>query len=152
MISALKWVPRGAAQANPSKYDLNEEEFDRIQAQIGLEMENIKLDIDNEVEQAETRANETDEVDKVIDELAEYNMDTYSDDEGLKGIPVFGSVNGLTYHEAHDNDPYITVKETPEEEMRELEILPGDNLLLACRTEDEVSHLEVYVYEEEEDK
>lgn len=31
MISALQWVRRGAAQARPDKYDLDEKEFKRIQ-------------------------------------------------------------------------------------------------------------------------
>lgn len=30
MISALQWVRRGAAQARPDKYDLDEKEFKRI--------------------------------------------------------------------------------------------------------------------------
>lgn len=30
MISALQWVRRGAAQAKPDKYDLDESEFKRI--------------------------------------------------------------------------------------------------------------------------
>lgn len=156
MISALKFVPRGTAKSMPDKFNLNEDEFNKIQQQIGLQLETIQLDMkEHEINDSSdtTKDMPITEVDrKVIDELEEYNMDTYEQDEGLKGIPVFGSVNGLSYHEVNEQDPYITIKETEEEEMQELEILENDNLLLACRTEDEVSHLEVYVYEESEDK
>src|SRR5437764_12724944 len=41
--------------------------------------------------------------------------------------------------------------EEDNEEREELQILPTDNLLLAAKVEDEVAHLEVYVYEDEAD-
>jgi periodic tryptophan protein 1 len=37
-----------------------------------------------------------------------------------------------------------------EEELKELEILPSDNLIVTCRTEEELSTLEVYVYNDKE--
>jgi periodic tryptophan protein 1 len=41
-------------------------------------------------------------------------------------------------------------EEEEDEEREELQILPTDNLLLAGKVEDEVAHLEVYVYEDQE--
>ncbi|KAI6717107.1 hypothetical protein JHW43_000282 [Diplocarpon mali] len=48
------------------------------------------------------------------------------------------------------HDPYITMKENEEddEDREELQILATDNMLLAAKIEDEVAHLEVYVYED----
>ena len=66
---------------------------------------------------------------------------------------MLGNVKSLAYHQSNSEDPYITIQEQEEEdfEREELEILPTDNLILAGRVEDEVAHLEVYVYEDEAD-
>ena len=66
---------------------------------------------------------------------------------------MFGNIKSLAYHESNAEDPYITIQdeEDEDEEREELQILPTDNLLLAARREDEGAHLEVYVYEDEDD-
>jgi periodic tryptophan protein 1 len=95
------------------------------------------------------------------DDLAEYDLEHYDDDvakdqegegEGM-GMGMFGNVKSLAYHESNEEDPYITMKENDEddEEREELQILATDNMLLAAKVEDEVAHLEVYVYEDEAD-
>jgi periodic tryptophan protein 1 len=74
------------------------------------------------------------------------------EDEGM-GMGMFGNVKSLAYHASNEDDPYITMKENEEEDedREELQILATDNLLLAAKVEDEVAHLEVYVYEDEAD-
>jgi periodic tryptophan protein 1 len=69
------------------------------------------------------------------------------------GMGMFGNVKSLAYHASNEDDPYITMKENEEddEDREELQILATDNLLLAAKVEDEVAHLEVYVYEDEAD-
>jgi periodic tryptophan protein 1 len=76
-------------------------------------------------------------------------------------IGIFSNVKGLSYYANNDEDPYITLKDVPpspsanltqesgisDDEREELQILPTDNLILAAKTEDDVSYLEVYVYE-----
>ena len=93
------------------------------------------------------------------DDLAEYDLEHYDDDvakdqegEGM-GMGMFGNVKSLAYHGSNEEDPYITMKENDEddEEREELQILATDNMLLAAKVEDEVAHLEVYVYEDEAD-
>jgi len=66
---------------------------------------------------------------------------------------MFGNIKSLAYYESNDDDPYITLKDDPEmeEEREDLQILATDNLLLAAKVEDELAHLEVYVYEDEAD-
>jgi periodic tryptophan protein 1 len=66
---------------------------------------------------------------------------------------MFGNVRSLAYHDSNEDDPYITMKENDEEDedREELQILATDNMLLAAKVEDEVAHLEVYVYEDEAD-
>lgn len=71
-------------------------------------------------------------------------------------MAMFGNMKNLVFHENDEEDPYITMEggaadEEDEEEREELQILATDNLVLAGRIEDEVAHLEVYVYEDEAD-
>jgi periodic tryptophan protein 1 len=69
-------------------------------------------------------------------------------------MSMFGNTKSLVFHENDEEDPYITMdknEEEEDEEREELQILATDNLVLAGRIEDEVAHLEVYVYEDEAD-
>lgn len=45
----------------------------------------------------------------------------------------------------------LSVKEDEDNERAELEILPTDNLIVTAKTEDEISQLEIYVYDESEE-
>lgn len=67
---------------------------------------------------------------------------------------MFGNVKSLAYHSSNAQDPYITLQEneaSDDEDREELQILPTDNLVLGAKVEDEVAHLEVYVYEDDSD-
>jgi periodic tryptophan protein 1 len=69
-------------------------------------------------------------------------------------MDMFGNVKSLAYYESNKDDPYITIPDgqgDDEDEREELQILATDNLLLAAKVEDELAHLEVYVYEDEAD-
>jgi periodic tryptophan protein 1 len=91
--------------------------------------------------------NEKKEVDDA-DDLSRYNLDTYDQDESSTMGP-FSNIKGLQFYRNNDEDPYITLKNDnmdEEEEREELEVLPGDNLLICAKTEDEVSLLEAYLY------
>lgn len=93
------------------------------------------------------------------DDLKEYNLDKYDDDEDVPGqgesMGIFGNVKNLSYYESNEEDPYITLKgeegEEDDEDREDLQILPTDNLILSAKVEDELAHLEVYVYEDEAD-
>ncbi|GAA5953983.1 hypothetical protein JCM3765_000714 [Sporobolomyces pararoseus] len=89
------------------------------------------------------------------DDLAAYNLDTY-DEEESKGAAMgaFSNIKGLTYYGNADEDPYVTLEAKQEDEdleREELEILPTDNLIVAAKTQDDVSQLEIYVYDESEE-
>jgi periodic tryptophan protein 1 len=79
----------------------------------------------------------------------------------------FSNIKGLQYYRDNEEDPYITLKEVrapvhthrispadtrtqddEDNEREELEVLPTDNMLVVAKTEDEVSQLEVYVYDD----
>ncbi|ESK93990.1 rrna processing protein [Moniliophthora roreri MCA 2997] len=86
------------------------------------------------------------------DEMSKYKMDEYDDDTTAEPAGPFSNIKGLTYYKDNEDDPYITLKEDDEaNEREELEILPTDNLLVVAKTEDDISQLEIYVYEESEE-
>ncbi|KAL6301335.1 WD40 repeat-like protein [Sparassis latifolia] len=86
------------------------------------------------------------------DDLAQYDLDNYDEDDAIPAMGPFSNIKGLTYYRNNDEDPYITLKDDQEyEEREELEVLPNDNLLVAAKTEDEISQLEIYVYDESQE-
>ncbi|KAI0955663.1 hypothetical protein AcV7_006269 [Taiwanofungus camphoratus] len=86
------------------------------------------------------------------DDLAQYNLDDYDDDDSIPATGPFSNIKGLTYYRNNDEDPYITLKqEDDDDEREELEILPTDNLLVVAKTEDEISQLEIYIYDESQE-
>ncbi|KAJ7707406.1 transducin family protein/WD-40 repeat family protein [Mycena rosella] len=86
------------------------------------------------------------------DDLTEYNLDEYDNDVKTAAVGPFSNIKGLTYYRDNEEDPYITLKEDEaDDEREELEVLPNDNLLVVAKTEDEISQLEIYVYDESQE-
>jgi periodic tryptophan protein 1 len=87
------------------------------------------------------------------DDLREYDLDNYDtdEDENTQSISMFGNPKALAYHDDNEDDPYLTLKDDDEEERDELRILRTDNMVAVGRVEDEVAHMEIYVYEDEAD-
>ncbi|KAJ7170934.1 WD40-repeat-containing domain protein [Mycena crocata] len=86
------------------------------------------------------------------DDLTEYNLDDYDNDVKTAAVGPFSNIKGLTYYRDNEEDPYITLKEDEaDDEREELEVLPTDNLLVVAKTEDEISQLEIYVYDESQE-
>ena len=89
-------------------------------------------------------------------DLKEYDLDNYDSDDAPKEgetMAMFGNARSLAYHQSNDEDPYITMQENEEEdeEREDLQVLGSDNMVIAAKVEDEVAHLEIYVYEDEVD-
>ncbi|TVY19331.1 putative WD repeat-containing protein [Lachnellula arida] len=175
MITATAWVPRGFAAPFPTKYTFDEEEFQRIADLAKLQLDDANEDLEearnqptekNGKEDAEEEGSDDEAGSKALkskgdedDDLKEYDLEHYDEDvemdqdkEGA-GMAMFGNVKSLAYHDSNKDDPYITMQENDEddEDREELQILATDNMLLAAKVEDEVAHLEVYVYEDEAD-
>ncbi len=170
MVLATTWVRRGVAAQFPTKYDIDEEELGRISKLARLQLEDAQEDLD----EAQGTADNEDESDDASetpkpangvslsnaqdddDDLKEYNLDDYDDEpeDNQGGKFALGNVRSLAYHAPNEKDPYLVLPEgedEDEEEREELQILADDNLLLAAKVEDEVAHLEVYVYEDSAD-
>ena len=170
MVLATTWVRRGVAAQFPTKYNVDAAELGRISKLARLQLEDAREDlnhaqdtagVDDEFEDVSSDEEEANSENKTTktgdDDLKEYNLSDYDeeevDDQGEK-FAMFGNVRSLAYHAPNEDDPYITMppdENEDEEEREQLQILPDDNLLLAAKVEDEVAHLEVYVYEDEAD-
>ncbi|KAF9448666.1 WD40 repeat-like protein [Macrolepiota fuliginosa MF-IS2] len=85
------------------------------------------------------------------DDLSKYNLDDYDEDAKASALGPFSNIKGLTYYKDNAEDPFITLKDEDDDEREELEIYPTDNLLVTAKTEDEISQLEIYVYDESQE-
>ncbi|KAJ3214461.1 hypothetical protein HDU67_001646 [Dinochytrium kinnereticum] len=180
MISSLAWVRKGAAKETPVKFALTDEEYKRIQENIAQRLEESKEELAVAQQQAASAAGDpapalakaskasekaavTSEVDAAL--IKEFDLDNYDDDDEdddqmdeAEGdgedadIALFGNMKGLTHYGSNAEDPNIVVKDEvdDQEELEEMMIAGTDNMILAAKTEDDISHIEVYVYEESE--
>ena len=198
MISALAWLPLGAAAENPQKAEAPEHELADIAARVEAgemgamrrldnsdddseddeweemgsdEMAEQMAAMEDEEEEEEEEEDEADEAQRAArhakavaaaahsgagsldDAMKELDMDKYDDedDADVNAARLFGG-GPSTYHDNNDDDPYMTVKDEEDEEDEDFPddftMRPTDLVMLAARTDDDVSHLEVYVYEE----
>ncbi|KAI9246854.1 WD40-repeat-containing domain protein [Sporodiniella umbellata] len=153
MISALQWIRKGAAAQKPERYVLTEEEHERISKLAAEQLEEAKQDLEEaEAENGVSVYVDSQSKPKEDDVMAIYGLDSYDDEvkasSGAKAN-VFSKVKDLAYYNNGEEDPYITLDE--DEELKELEILSTDNMLIAANTEDDISQLEIYVFEESQD-
>ncbi|KAJ1675573.1 rRNA-processing protein [Spiromyces aspiralis] len=167
MISALCWVKRGAAKEYPQRYEMTEEEYKRINSIVSNELEDAKQnlkDAESKIAAADVAATTEEKEKKAIEEdpeLAGLDMENYSDDDGgmdgedevsHSGADIFSNIRGLAYYDSNKEDPYITIPdEEDSSEKEETRILPTDNLLVAAKTEDDISQIEVLAFEGEHD-
>ncbi|CAG8467046.1 8973_t:CDS:2 [Ambispora gerdemannii] len=149
MISSLYWVRKGVSAEQPERYELTEQEYERINISTAGELKEAQEELKEIKEEQMKDAKNEDS------ELAEYNLENYDDDdEKIEGesIKFFGSVTSLTYYASNEEDPYITLNDEEDDpETEDLRILKTDNILIAAKTEDEISQLEIYIYEESND-
>jgi periodic tryptophan protein 1 len=180
MITTSAWVPRGFAAPFPSRYNFDEAEFERIAELAKLQLDDANDDleearaggddegddttedddkavIEDKKDNIGAKDHEAEEIDINDDDLKEYDLEHYDDDEeDVHGqrMDMFGNIKSLAYYESNKEDPYITIpddQDQEEQDREDLQILATDNMLLAAKVEDELAHLEVYVYEDEAD-
>ncbi|EGW30787.1 periodic tryptophan protein 1 [Spathaspora passalidarum NRRL Y-27907] len=169
MISSSTWVPRGFASEFPEKYELNDEEMERITAMANLELSDAKQQL--EEAQAEESKPSLQEQIEIDDDLKEYNLESYDDDEvdpngePITMFPGLSNTDAKLIQGDEEGEQFLSLPTEVDlqEEKQENQIYPTDNLVLATRTEDDISYLDVYIYddgagapqgstEEEEDK
>lgn len=175
MIAAVCWVPKGAAKNVPIVADPPTEEEIRELLQQHAEAHEDHAsegegDDDDEDEQLlddptsavatalaaasalGTQVSQPKSYEQTLaDGMAELDMDHY-DDEDEEGVEIFGNGGlGAAYYATNEDDPYLVDKADDEEdEIEDMTIKDSDLIVLTARNEDDVSHLEVWVYETEE--
>lgn len=167
MLSATSWVPRGFASEFPEKYELNDEEMERINELAKLNLDEAKHDLEEAQEAEEGGEEVTEEVEEpttngnalkdqlaVDDDLKEFDLEHYDDPEdeaNAQDAMFMGLSEEVKFYEGEEGeDPYISLPKSKDdvEEKQELQVYPTDNMVLATRTEDDVSYLDVYVYDD----
>ncbi|KAG6887455.1 hypothetical protein C0992_012197 [Termitomyces sp. T32_za158] len=181
LISAVAWVRRGVAERHPQRYVLDDKELGRVSTLARIELEDARTELERaheaaksmgkgaEGDEADDQGGDSDEENWVDedddamdvdsapapkpkdDDLSQYNLDDYDEDTKTTDAGPFSNIKGLTYYKDNEEDPYITLKEDDDDEREELEILPTDNLIVIAKTEDEISQLEIYVYDESQE-
>ncbi|KAJ2765651.1 rRNA-processing protein, partial [Coemansia nantahalensis] len=169
MISALAWVRKGAAAEKPRRYEVSEEEYAQLKRTAAAEIEDAKEEIRERAKEDDAILNDP--------ALKEFDLEHYDDDEyedvvegpdgdeasddgnggplARDGPHIFSNIKGLSFHGVDEEDPYLTrqegEEEEDEEEAAEEQVLPTDNLLLVAKTEDDISNIEVCVFEGDSD-
>ena len=155
MISAVTWVPRGMARANPIRFEPTEEELDYARAQASLD----NLELHQGGHRDTTTASSDDDQDQegldsndvVLEntdgsELGpEFQMDTY--DEEDEGGNAFNSTDMMMDDDHIDPNFTVPMDDLDSDEEEDNMIKPTDAILLAAHAEDDYSCLEVYVYD-----
>eukprot|EP00002_Diphylleia_rotans_P037513 TRINITY_DN8387_c0_g1_i1.p1 TRINITY_DN8387_c0_g1~~TRINITY_DN8387_c0_g1_i1.p1 ORF type:complete len:509 (+),score=122.12 TRINITY_DN8387_c0_g1_i1:45-1571(+) len=145
MISAVSWVPCGVAKRVPVRYEPTEEEIKTAQEQLLGRADKPSA---HEASAEENKEEPDSETKAIIDEFA---LENYDEEE--EGIHIHGAgmnVEGVSYHEGKDGDPYVTFEGSDSDEENFF-IEPTDALVLAAYTDEDVSMLQVHVYETLED-
>ncbi|KAG1675126.1 hypothetical protein FOA52_003349 [Chlamydomonas sp. UWO 241] len=181
MLSALAWVPRGAAKAMPTTAEPTEEELEAARAALAARGDDRSEDGDEEEDEEEGGSDSDEGMDDAAEAvrgakaaaaaiqgkrknkrgaaaptdaieagLRELDMDNYDNEDDVGVVArLLGGLGDEALDE--DGDPYITLPDGgggTDSEDEDYEIKPTDLLILAARHEDDVSNLEVWVYEE----
>ncbi|XP_062445029.1 periodic tryptophan protein 1 homolog [Rhea pennata] len=167
-VTCAAWVRRGVAKETPDKVQLSEEELKRL---IGEARSRLGEDADGSDEEeqgqmadgmdvatadrAESSPKNEDQEETIEklsdDELAEYDLDKYDEEENSGGTKLGETLAGLAVYGSNDHDPYITLKNTDQYEQEDFMIKSSDNLVLCGRVDKDYCSLEVHVYNHEED-
>lgn len=175
MISSIAWLPKGAANPVPTVADPpSKEEIEELIKSGALERngdgdseeDDQDMDVDAakqadeaaralEVADALGRTSDNTKSQSRFDDLTnglrELDMEHY--DEEDEGIELFSTGLGDLYYPSNDADPYLKDKdEEDSEEAEDMTINPTDAVIVCARSnQDDVSHLEVWIYEESDD-
>lgn len=170
MISAVLWIPKGAAKAEPDVVEMSDAEMAMLmEKNLSLRDNMPEGQVLPEVDELYEDSDEQDAADrdeplpdamedevpvmadsdaKAEDLLKQLNMDDYDNED--EGVTMFLGAQKMTILDA-ETDPYITVPEAIEhddEAAQDVKISQNDALIIAAHTEEDNSSVEVYIFEE----
>ncbi|KAL6968317.1 hypothetical protein U1Q18_034121 [Sarracenia purpurea var. burkii] len=173
MIASISWVPKGISKSvpavaePPSKREIEEilktGAFERSE-ESETEDHDEDMDVDaakqgDEVAHALAAANALDKAPKssrnsnfqdITDGLQELDMEHYSEEDD--GVELFTVGIGDTFYPSNEIDPYLKDQDDDDsEELEDMTIKAEDAVIVCARNEDDVSHLEVWIYEDSVD-
>lgn len=82
MVTATTWVPRGFAAPFPTKYNFDEEEFERIANLAKLQLDDAKEDLE------EAEAQENGEGAEKVSKKEKKNKSAEKDDDASEYVPL----------------------------------------------------------------
>ncbi|KAI9473342.1 rRNA-processing protein [Coemansia sp. RSA 1821] len=147
MISALAWVRKGVAAERPARYEMTEEEYTRLQTEAAAEINDAKRELKEKSMVDSELLN-----DPALKDFDLEHYDSSDEDETSEkqdGPHIFSNIKGLSFYNEDEEDPDLDLDE--DEEAEEEQIFASDNLLLVAKTEDDISNIEVCVFESESD-
>lgn len=119
-----------------------------------IEMSTVENGESNELAQARRAATRIkNEAKPSRDSLDIYKLEEYDDEiQGVnkEQLGLFTSIRGLQYHRNNQDDPYITMKDKDDlsdDDRVELEVRTENNMMIVSKTEDEISQLEMYIFD-----
>ncbi|XP_019089457.1 PREDICTED: periodic tryptophan protein 1 homolog [Camelina sativa] len=159
MITALSWIPKGAAKAIPDRAKLpSKEEIEKLKESCKI-FNKEEEEENGEVAHAKAVAEEFGKSSKsksaspsmeVDDGLKELDMDNY--DEEDDGIEIFSSGLGDLYYKSNEMDPYLKRNNDHDDDSDDdSKILPTDLMIVCARSDSdnkETNCIDVYVFEE----
>ena len=159
MIAAVAWAKRGAPALEPTTTELPDEEQDDA-AGCAVAPVPKALALWPHCHSCAGRHEEAGEDDVRANgkrgapgkRRAMEPEDDDSDDSDDEPLPFVRQ--NLAFYKSNKDDPYLTVKEDDEElesEIEDFSLQANDLMLLGARSDEEMSNLEVYVYEPSQD-
>lgn len=143
MISAACWIRKGVASKTPKHYTLTEEDYATIMNKSTEEIAEARA----KLAAAHLGKPIIDDSEKEFDGNDDMSKD--SGDE-IMNDPLFSNLKHLNEPDELPADRTVDA-EILAEEMDDLTLRPSDSLIVTARTEDEVSQMEVHVYEDGEE-
>lgn len=99
---------------------------------------------------------DTEQQSKLADSLAELDMDRYDDEDDTDMQRILGGGNpGMAFYANPKDDPYLKKRvdgsDASDTESEDDRLRESDLLIMAARNEEDISHLDIWVYEEREE-
>eukprot|EP01114_Cavostelium_apophysatum_P013396 TRINITY_DN3238_c0_g2_i1.p1 TRINITY_DN3238_c0_g2~~TRINITY_DN3238_c0_g2_i1.p1 ORF type:complete len:489 (-),score=139.83 TRINITY_DN3238_c0_g2_i1:7-1473(-) len=152
MLSSLSWIPVGSVKPVPAKYEMTEKEEEEMrnrgrQRRNEEEEEEEGDEMEDEGGKAEQRDEEDDEERKQIEK--DFDMDNY--DEEDDSAAIFGGEMEKLMLTDRNEEEEVEDDEDALSDIEDITIKPTDRILIGAHSEDDISHLDIYLYEPEED-